>query len=103
MTILKEPPPESTNVWFDYGGTRTFACNRDEEYCAKCGAQLVEHYELNGMRSTKTGLPEYHRYHSCPTWVTDWRASRWAKGWACPGYGHDSHDADNSLSSRGYR
>lgn len=103
MAILTEPPPEAANHWADYPFSgHDWSCVR-VEYCHRCGRELVEHYELTGDRSRKTGQPQYARYHSCPTWFEGWRASRWARGWACPGWGHDSHDADNPLLSRGYR
>jgi hypothetical protein len=92
------------NHWDDYGGASpTWACDRSPEYCTRCGRQMVETIEPTGGRSRKTGEMTFARYHSCPTWVTGWRAERWARGWACPGMWHDSHDADNPLSGRGYR
>lgn len=91
------------NHWDDYGGANPkWACDRSPEHCSRCGRQMVEHIEPSGDRSRKTGEPTFVRYHSCPTWVEGWRTERWARGWACPGMGHDSHDADNPLSSRGY-
>ena len=96
--------PDSVNHWLDRGALDPiFFCRRDPEFCSKCGQQLVEHVELLSRRDTRTGLPTHERLHSCPTWVTGWRTSRWARGWACPGMGHDSHDADNPMAARGYR
>ena len=92
------------NHWDDYGGFNPeHVCNRGPEFCSRCGREMVETIESEGMRSRRTGEPTFARYHSCPTWVTGWRTRRWARGWALPGYGHDSHDADNPMSGRGYR
>lgn len=95
---------EMTNHWDDYGASPFLkACEETEEFCSRCGRQLVEHIEVTGQRSRRTGLQTYERLHSCPTWIEGWRAKRWARGWALPGYGHDSHDADNPSLERGYR
>lgn len=96
-------PPGSVNHWEDYGGPRFGIACKGEEFCYRCGEALVEHVELTGQRSRRTGGPTYERLHSCPTWIRGWRARWWARGWACPGMGHASHDADNPLSGRGYR
>jgi hypothetical protein len=103
--MTMQPPPGATNHWIDYGARNgyDFSCKREAEFCHKCGRQLIEHFELTGMMSHSTGQPTYARFHSCPTWFTGWRASRWAKSWATPGWGHDSRDADNPLSGRTYR
>ena len=94
----------AVNHWEDYGGTDPrFACTETDEHCSRCGRLMVETVEPGQLRSRRTGGPTFVRYHSCPTWVTGWRARRWARGWALPGYGHDSHDADNALSTRTYR
>jgi hypothetical protein len=96
--------PTYLNHWDDYGGFNPeWACNRSPEFCTKCGLELVQTIEPTGFRSRTTGQMTFARWHSCPTWVTGWRASKWAKGWATPGWGHTSHDADNQLSSRDYR
>ena len=102
--MLTEPPAGATNHWVDYGNHHgyDFSCKHAIEYC-RCGRQLVGHYELTGSASRVTGQPTYTHYHSCPTWVTGWRTSRWARWWATPGWGHDSHDADNPMSGRTYR
>lgn len=98
------PPPDAVNHWENLGGIRrAFGCSRSPEYCSECGREMVEHFEITGRHSRKTGQRTYERLHSCPSWITGWRASRWARGWACPGMNHDSHDADNPLSARGYR
>lgn len=92
--------PTYVNEWDNFGGTdESWACT-ETEYCQTCGLLMVESIEPTGRRLSKTGEPSYHRYHSCPSWLTGWRTSRWARGWACPGDGHDSHDADNPLSMR---
>jgi hypothetical protein len=94
----------AVNHWDDYGGVDPrFRCEAEAEFCHNCGRQLVAHTEPGTFRSRRTGQPTYVRYHSCPTWVEGWRTSRWARGWACPGMGHDSHDADNPMSARSYR
>lgn len=103
MTDLR-PPDGYVNHWDDYGGVGArFSCHEAEEHCRHCGRRLVEHIVTSDSRSRRTGQPTYARYHSCPTWVEGWRVRWWAKGWACPGMHHDSHDADNPLSARGYR
>lgn len=95
---------EAVNHWEDYGGgpDARWVCKKTEEHCHRCGARLVEHIETGMFRSRRTGGPTYVRYHSCPTWFTGWRTSKWARWWAAPGDGHESHDADLPLSSRGY-
>ena len=96
----------AVNHWEDYGGfTPSMVCKRWPEFCSTpgCGRQMVETIEPGMFMSRRTGGPTYVRYHSCPTWVEGWRTKRWARAWALPGYGHDSHDADNPLSGRGYR
>ncbi len=88
--------------WEDYGlHDSRWACVKDHEFCGTCGREMVESIEPTGMRSTKTGAPTFTRWHSCPTWVQGWRTK--APGIFLPGYGHDSHDADNPLSGRTYR
>jgi hypothetical protein len=96
---------EYLNHWDDYGGVvPQWACDRSPEHCRRCGRQMVETIEPTGQLSRKTGEMTFARYHSCPTWVSGWRAEKWwARAWATPGRGHDSHDADNPLSGRGYR
>lgn len=94
---------DPVNHWDDYGGVHPDWACVEVEHCRACGRLLVEHYELTGRLDRASGRPTYRRLHSCPTWVEGWRASWWARGWALPGYGHDSHDADNPLSARGYR
>lgn len=91
--------------WDDYGfiNNHAFECRVNPEFCHTCGRQMVESIEATGRMSRKTGEPTFARYHSCPTWITGWRTYRLIRNWALPGYGHDSHDADNSLSERGYR
>jgi hypothetical protein len=104
---MNAPPVGSVNHWEDYGGLggHDFSCKETDEHCHVCGRQLVEHFEVGMFKSRRTGGPTYERLHSCPTWVVGWK-TRW--GWTralfLPGYGgHDSHDADNPMSSRGYR
>lgn len=92
------------NHWEDYGGADPrWACQKEAEHCQNCGRLMVETIEPSGFRSRRTGAMTFARYHSCPTWVEGWRASRWARGLFCPGYGHASHDADNPMSTRSYR
>lgn len=96
---------EAVNHWEDYGGLHPgMVCEREVEFCTRCGRRMVESIELGTFRSRRTGGPTFARYHSCPTWVEGWRTSnRFFRFWATPGMGHDSHDADNPLSARGYR
>jgi hypothetical protein len=95
---------EYLNHWDDYGGVLPgWACDKPSEHCSRCGRAMVESIEPTGMRSRQTGEMTFARYHSCPTWVTGWRTNRWLRFWATPGYGHDSHDADNPVSGRAYR
>jgi len=92
------------NHWEDYGGADPdWACTEAPEFCRNCGRQMVETVEPTGMMSSRTGTETFVRYHSCPTWVSGWRTKRFLRFWMTPGMGHDSHDADNPISSRGYR
>jgi hypothetical protein len=92
------------NRWDDYGGADPhWACDEMREHCDRCGRVMVETIEPTGQHSRKTGEMTFARYHSCPTWVSGWRTKRWLRFWALPGYGHDSHDADNPLLARAYR
>lgn len=95
----------SISHWGDYGdsgGRHPFACHKEREFC-HCGREMVTTVELTGRYSTNTGEPTHEVFHSCPTWVEGWRTKGWARGWATPGMGHDSHDAENPMSTRGYR
>lgn len=107
MSIMTEPPPGAVNHWDDFSAVSLVGreCKRVDEHCQICGQQLLEHYEMGTFRSRRTGAPTYMRMHSCPTWVLGWRTKwRWTRLLFLPGYGgHDSHDADNPLSARGYR
>ena len=106
MTLLTQPPIDAVNHWEDYGGaSELFACRKVDEKCHVCGRQLLDHYEIGTFRSRRTGGPTYEHLHSCPTWVIGWKTRwRWTRAVFLPGYGgHDSHDADNALSGRGYR
>lgn len=91
--------------WDDYGGPDPrWACERDPEFCSACGRQMVTSVEPTGQRSRRTGAPTFATYHSCPTWVFGWRnRNAFTRFWFTPGDGHDSHDAENLLSARGYR
>jgi hypothetical protein len=103
--MTRDAPAGFVNHWSDWNGgpNPRFACSHDREHCRSCGRELVETFELTGSRSRRTGEPTFARYHSCPTWVDEgWQTRWWARRWACPGMGHDSHDADNPLSARGY-
>ena len=95
---------EPVSHWDDYGVSwPDFSCKKATEFCRNCGRQLVEHVEVGMFRSERTGGPTYVKYHSCPTWIEGWRAKPWARVWALPGNGHESHDAENPLSARDYR
>jgi hypothetical protein len=93
------------NHWIDYGmHEASWSCNEESEFCSNCGREMVLSVEPTGMSSRTTGRPTFARYHSCPTWVEGWRTRyRFTRFWFTPGMGHDSHDADNPLSGRGYR
>lgn len=93
------------NHWNDYGAIHGFECEMIRtECCHACGRVMVETVEPTGNFDRATGRPTAERWHSCPTWVpTGWKAAKWARFWLLPGRGHDSHDADNPLSGRGYR
>lgn len=97
--------PTYKSHWDNYGGsltTRDWACKNAEEHCNRCGRLMVETIEPTGAFARDTGEPLSARWHSCPEWVTGWRTKKWTRGWALPGLWHESHDADNPLSTRGY-